>query len=337
MLNRLRANHKFTEDHIKIDSAKKLGLDKLYLPRDIPRGLDEFYSKFHPLDHPDTREPVKKLADHQREVWDDQFTYLYRAYPKSQKIFLSTTFLLEDIRHALTDAMGMQIIIIAQSVEHARTHLSDFKKLVLESEYKDYLITRPIPEIGLERNEITKATIAYMHNPKNPFRPTRIYAFGPNPGSLISFKQVKHVHASDITRSNQKSDKQKETLASILSRLGPAKGSLVLEAPFRGMEGPFFEQWEKFQEITQKGVDLSELSKVEQQGMPFYFKQYDYTYGLLSGAFTKEFIEGERIRWGPLFGMYYEAKPYESDRSWFTPDLIKTSDEATEFFAGLGF
>lgn len=317
------------------DLKKRLGFDNLSLPRDIPNDLDEFYKGFEPIINPDTRKEVTTLAEHQREVWDDQFKYIYRAYPKSQKIYLSTTFILEDIKHALTDAMGMEIIISGQSTFHAQLHLSDFKKYVMTSRYKDYLITKAIPEIGLERNEVSKATVAFMHNPDNPFFPTKIYAVGASAGALISFKKIKHIHASDITRSKETPEKQKETIASMLSRLANSKGSMVLEAPFRGMEGPLYEQYEKFNEITEKGIDLSKISREEQRALPFYCKPYDYTYGIKSGAFDESFIEGERIRHGALFDMYYGAKPYQSDQSWFYPEMFNTSDEANDFFEGL--
>jgi hypothetical protein len=204
--------------------------------------------------------------------------------------------------------MGMEIVIIGQSEMHSQIHLQDFKKLVLQSDYHDYLITKPIPEIGLERNEVTKATVAYM------------------------LKRVKHVHASDITRSKELPEKQKEVVASILSRLANSKGSFVFEAPHRGLNTPLYEQEEKYKEITEKGIRLDKMSKEQQQGMPFYVKSYDYTYGLKSGAFTEEFIKGEKARHGILFDMYYGAKPFASDISWFVPEDFTTSEQATEFF-----
>ena len=318
---------------IQGDLKRKIGFDALSLPRDIPKELDEFYKGFDPIVNTDTMEQVTELADHQREVWNDQYKYIYRAYPKSQKIFLSTTFIFEDIRHALTDCMGMEIIISAQSETHAQNHLNDFKKYVMTSRYKDYLITKPIPEIGLSRNEVTKSTMALLHNPDNPFFPTRVYAIGASAGALISYKKVKHVHASDITRSKETPEKQKETIASMVSRLAISKGSMVLEAPFRGMEGPLFDQWEKYNNAVEKGLNLAKLSREQQRAEPFYCKAYDYTYGLQSGAFDEAFIAGERIRQGNLFDMYYGAKPYQSDMSWFLPEMFKSSDEADSFFA----
>lgn len=317
----------------KGDLKKKLGFDSLSLPRDIPEGLNDFYHGFTPLEDPDTGEPVLDLeAKHQEEVWNDQYNYIYRAYPKSQKIWLTTTFLFEDIKHALTDAMGRQIIITGQSEFHAKEHLADLKKYVMNSRYSDYLVRKAIPEIGLDRSEATSSKVVVMHNPDNPFYPTKIYAMGSNAGALISFKKVKHIHASDITRSNETPEKQKETIASMLSRLANSKGSLVLEAPFRGMEGPLFEQWEKFQEITAKGIDLKKMTREEQRAMPFYCKAYDYQYGIDAGCFTQSFIDGERIRQGRLFDMYYGAKPVAGDMAWFYENMFKTSEQATKFY-----
>lgn len=317
----------------KGDLKKKLGFDSLSLPRDIPEGLNDFYHGFEPLEDPDTGEPVLDLeAKHQEEVWNDQYKYIYRAYPKSQKIWLTTTFLFEDIRHALTDALGMQILITGQSKFHAKEHLSDLRKYLMNSRYKDYLITKPIPEIGLSRGEVTNSNVMVTHNPDNPFYPTKTYAMGSSAGELISFKKVKHIHASDITRSKETPEKQKETIASMMSRLANTKGSLVLEAPFRGMEGPLFEQWEKFNEITEKGIDLANLTREEQRALPFYCKAYDFNYGIAGGCFTAGFIEGERIRHGRLFDMYYAAKPVAGDMAWFYESMFNTSEQATKFY-----
>jgi hypothetical protein len=328
-------NNDIIESKLKTGVKERLGLDRLHLP-EIPDkiGLDDFYSYFDPLRHPETGEPVTQLADHQHEIWNDQYDYLLRAYPKSQKIFMSTTFLLEDIKHCLTDAMGMEVLIIGQSIDHSQTHLQDFKKLILTSQFKDYLITQPIREIGLERNEITKATVAYLHNPKNPFWPTKVYALSPTSGSLISWKRVKHVHMSDTTRSKETSEKQKEALGAVLSRLANSVGSCVYESPYWFVGSPLYEQNEHYQAMIERGETLKGLTKKEQQGKPFYVKEYDYHYGLKCGAFTEEFIEGEKIRLGPLFDAYYSAKPLAAGMGWYTNDMFNTSQDATESFMG---
>ena len=308
------------------------GQFNLHLPDVNPnQTIDEFYSHFDPLLDADGNE-IKKLGDHQREVWNHQFVYAKRAYPKSQKIYFTTTFTLEDIIRSLTNCMGFEIVLTAQSDFHAQNHLSDFKKLILQSEFHDYLITQPVREIGLERNEITKASIAYLWNKKNPFYPTKVYAFGFSAAKLLSLKRVKHVHASDITISGNTPENQDKAFASLHSRLANTQGSFILEAPPRGMTGPLYSQYEGFEKITKDGIDLSELSWNEQQKYPFFVKPYDYTVGLENGCFTPEFIEGQRMELGPLFDMYYGAKFYESDQSWYTNDMFETSADATDFF-----
>lgn len=306
----------------------------LYLPEVKTKNAQEFYSEFDGFTHPESGEVVQKLADHQIECWNDQFKYIYRMYPKSQKILLTSLFLLEDIYHALTDARGMEILIIGQSLDHAKIHLQDLRKMVLGSNYRDYLITKPIPEIGLLKDEVTKVETAYMHNPKNFLRPTKIYALGPSPGSLLSYKRVKHVHASDITKSKETPETLKETVANFISRLANTAGSAVIEGPPRGLSGPIWEEYQKFEAMKRQGIDLSKLTRNEQRKYPFYVRKYTYEVGIKAGVITPEFIEGERNRWGPLFGMLYLADFYESDQSWYKPEMFKTSPDATDFFAG---
>ena len=311
---------------------KALGLDKLYLPEVDPNiSLDDFYSHFEPIidEHGNS---VKKLGDHQREIWNDQYLYSKRAYPKSQKIWVSTTCILEDIKHALTDAMGYEIIITAQSDDHAQLHLSDFKKLIMTSEYKDYLITQPIREIGLERNEITKADRAFLHNPKRPFWPTKVYTAGFTKGKLVSYKRVKHVHASDITEAESTDENQNKAYAALRSRLANTQGSFVMEAKPRGASGPLYKQYERFNKLKSQGIDLSKLSRNEQQKHPCYTKIYDYEIGIKNGCFTREFIEGEKLEHGVLFDMYYGGKFLDSDVSWYQSDMFNVSQDATDFF-----
>lgn len=330
-----KSNRRLVYDTVHKRERHQTGQDELSLP--IIKGnlsLPEFYSHFEPIYNEDSHTFIEKLAEHQEEVWNHQFDYLYRAYPKSQKIYLSTTFIFEDIYHALTDAMGMEIIITAQSDDKAKKHLQDFKKYVLTSEYHDYLITRPIPELGLGRDEVTKATMAVMHNPRRPFYPTYIYALPYDSGSLMSYKHVKHIHASDVTRSKKLAALQREAFIAMMSRVSISKGSIVIEAPHRGLDTSMNEQMEKYNSYIEAGNELLGKTKAEQQGLPFFVKTYDYNYGIKSGAFSETFIQGEREKHGVLFDMYYAAKPFASDISWFFPEHFQhTSSKATEFFA----
>jgi hypothetical protein len=308
----------------------------LYLPEVKTNEAQKFYADFDGFTHPETGQTVEKLAEHQVECWNDQFKYIYRMYVKAQKILLTSIFLLEDIFHGLTDAQGMEILLIGQSLNHATIHLQDLRKMILASKYRDYLITKPFPEIGLLKDEVTKVGTAYLHNPKNFLRPTKIYALGPTPGSLLSYKRVKHVHASDISKSKETPDTLKETVASLISRLANTAGSFVLEGPPRGLSGPVWEEYQKFEDMQKRGIDLSKISRNEQRKYPFFVRKYTYEAGIRAGVITPEFIEGERNRWGPLFGMLYMADFYESDQNWYKPEMFATSKEATDFFAGVG-
>jgi hypothetical protein len=336
VIRQLESNNEFGLSVLDQYHQTSASLNQLYLPTDIPNKGNDFYSQFAPFVHTETGKVSDELADHQLEIWNDRWKYIYREYVKAQKIGVSTLCLLEDIHHALTDCMGKEIMIIAQSLSHAIRHLQDFRKMVISSpEYHDYLIIKPIPGVLL-RDEVTKITEAYMHNPNNPFRPTHIYALGMEPGSLVSFKTIGHIHASDITKSKYTPEIQKESFGAFMSRLGISAGSCVMEAPPRGLSGPLFEQFEQFEEIKKAGIELEKLSRHEQMKYPFYVKKYTYQVGLDAGLLTPEFIEGEKLRLGPLFKMYYEADFYESDQSWYKPQDFKTSDEASDFFSGVG-
>jgi hypothetical protein len=312
-------------------------MDSLVLPTDIPNDGQKFYEGFDPFVNEDTGEMVEQLAAHQIEIWNDRWKYIYREYPKSQKIAVSTLCLLEDAHHALTDCMGREIYIVAQSKDHAKVHLQDFRKMILSSRYHDYLITKPMQSIGLLKDEVTKTDEAYMHNPLNPFRPTHIYAKGFESGQLISHKRVKHIHASDIEKSKLTALKKKEAFGAMMSRLANTGGSCVIESIFAGVGGPMYDQYEKYIEyLKAKETPLHKLSRRQQQAKPFYCRKLKYTVGVDAGIISPEFIEGERIRLGPLFPMFYEAEAIDSESTWYFEEDIIQSEDASLFFAGLG-
>jgi len=210
--NQIQSHHDKIRFKIHERLTRLAGIDSLNLSTDIPDDGQKFYEGFDPFVNEDTGEVVTQLARHQVEIWNDRFKYIYREYPKSQKIAVSTLCLLEDAHHALTDCLGREIYIVAQSKPHAKTHLQDFRKMILASRYHDYLITKPMPSLGLLKDEVTKTDTAYLHNPLNPFRPTIVYAKGFESGQLISHKRVKHIHASDIEKSKLTAEKRRNHL-----------------------------------------------------------------------------------------------------------------------------
>ena len=166
----------------------------------IPLDPQEFYKDFGYLLHPKTGEYVENLTDYQYKIWVNENKAKYRIVIKSQKVGISTSALLEDFQIALTKAKGFDILIIAQTQAHANEHLRTLKNLVLNSEkYRQFLITNP-SELLL-REEKTKVGVAYIKNPDNPLQPTRIIALGSSESQIWSWKNIKHIHFSDITAS----------------------------------------------------------------------------------------------------------------------------------------
>jgi len=124
------------------------------------------------------------------------------------------------------------------------------------------------------------------------------------------------------------------TIAKTEIKISIIQGEFCSRSTTTRNDRPLFRQYEQYEKLKERNIDLSKMTKEEQLQMPFYVKQFDYKYGIKCGAFTIKQMEGERADLGPLFDMYYGAKFYESDQSWYTQDMFKTSDNATEFFGG---
>lgn len=314
------------------------------LPTNIPNDLDSFYDKFEKFVHDETGETIQQLASYQRECWDDRFIYLIRLYIKSQKIGLSTLFLLEDIHHALTDCCGKQIMIVAQTTVQAKLHLTDLIRLIKSSVYRDYLIEKPVP--WLKKWEVTKATMVYMHNPKNPQKPTRIYALSLTPGSLLSFKEVGHLHISDPMISEKTIENLDKSLAAATSRTAITHGSTVIETPPRGPEGMIYNITERDKQNLKVGYEytpdndhpdiklskkkLSDISRKFQED--YHVKFYDFTYAIKAGLISWAYINQKKKELGPLFPMFFMATFFSGASVWYLEDMINYSAKATEFF-----
>ena len=134
--------------------------------------------------HPKTGETIPKLAPHQVQCWEDRKKSNYRLYLKSQKIGLSTYFLLESIHIALTRGRGKEILIISQSKDKAQEHIQDMKKLILASEYKDFLIEKGKKDKDLLSDEQSKVEVIYLRNPGGRDQ-TKIIALGITSGQAL--------------------------------------------------------------------------------------------------------------------------------------------------------
>ena len=307
----------------------------LYSINSIPEDLETFYKNVGFFINQKTNEPVKVLATHQIQCWNDRKLSKYRLYLKSQKIGVSMECLLEDFQIALTRGRGKEILIISQSKEKAKDHIQDLKKMILQSQYSDFLIDRPKTEEDLLKDERSKVDTIYLRNPENPNIPTKVIALGiTSAGSLISFKRVCHIHMSDVTLADMTEERFNEAFGGAFSRLANTDGTMVIECPPRGPMGPVFNIVDEDDSLKKDGITV-ELDEGEKILTPsgFLVRKFTYRVGIQCGMITPEFIEKERRRLGVLFGMYYEADFYSSDQTWFSKHSIEeTSDEATEMY-----
>lgn len=328
-MQKIEAANKRIDDILKIQAENKIARS---LPTDIPQDLQTFYKEMGYFSHPFTGKDVPTLAKHQQEAWGDSDKSKYRLYLKSQKIGLSMLFLLEDVHKALTVAKGQEILVVAQSKSKAQDHLQDIRKMLRASpKYKDYLIEDASKT--LLRDEKTKIEIIYLRNPEKPAVPTKIIALGiTSPSSLISFKKVRHIHMSDVTLADMSEERFNESFGALFSRLANTNGSMVIECPPRGTSGPVFDLVNANEELKDDEgitIDIKEGELVT-GGQGFLIRRYTFQVGLDSGLMNIEFIDSERRRLSVLFGMYYEATFYSSDRVWFDKAHVKqTSEEAT--------
>ena len=274
----------------------------------IPTDPQDFYKDFGFLLHPKTGEFVENLTDYQYQIWNDKYnsTSKYRLVLKSQKVGITTSVLLEDFQDSITRFRGKDILIIAQTQSHANEHLRTLKNLILNSEkYSQFLITN-ISELLL-KEEKSKVSVAYIKNPDNHLKPSRIIALGASEGSVWSWKNVNKIHMSDIAATNLVDDSG--LFAAAFSRLANTDGSLIFETPPRGARGRVYEIFEQIQ----KGESEFSLHIVKADQ------------AVEAGLISSEFLNAERQRLGYLYPQYYMAEFLEGTGNLF---LIPSIDRA---------
>ncbi len=315
-------------------------IDALYLPLDIPGSI---YSKekkpdnntiqkfYEELDHPFfdsfSKEPVYTLAKLQFDIWKLHLLNKLLMILKSQKIGISSLCILITLWHALTDCMGMELIINAQSDEQAKTHAQDLRRIIKgSSKYKDYLIDTAFTGLGLLKDEVTKVHTIYLHNPLKPTNPTKIIVVGMSPGALLSHKRVGFIWSSDSTISQLTSSKKEEVWGAMLSRRANTQGPVIVECPARDPSGPVYNEWDRFEKMLESKEKPNPLHD-------FHCYKFRYELGIRDGFFTADFIAAEKRRLGPLFGTFYEADFFASGHTWYKKDQLENlTDTATDTF-----
>lgn len=320
----LKTEKKVTNSVTK--SSAKLVPSSLHLPTNIPDDLQKLYEQLgSPFFHSLTKKQITQLSKLQIDIWKLHLEHRLLLILKSQKIGISSLCILITLYHALTDCMGMELIINAQSDEQAKEHAQDFRRILSGSEkYKDYLITTAFTSMGLLKDEITKVRTIYMHNPKNPTMPTKIIVVGMSPGALLSHKRVGFIWSSDSTISQLTAKRKDEVWAAMLSRLANSLGPAIVECPARAPDGPVYDTWERYQNQLENKIKINPKND-------FFCYKFKYQLGIRDGFFTEEFIESEKRRLGPLFGTFYGADFFASGATWYKEEHFKNkTDYATE-------
>lgn len=308
------------------ESKREKTLREIVLPLCTTNDIQEFYEELGcPFFDSLTKQPVTKLAKLQTDIWRLHKDYKLLIIVKSQKIGISSLCILITLLHALTDCQGMELIINAQTDEQAKSHAQDLRRVLGNSpKYKDYLITKAMPEIGLMKDEVTKVKTIYIHNKKNPFMPVKIIVVGMSPGALLSHKRVGFIWSSDFTISQLTADKKNEVWAAMLSRRANTQGPVIIECPARDPSGPVYDAFERFENAKQAGDTLD-------ANHDFHVAPFTYQLGIRDGFFDEAFIAAEKRRLGPLFGTFYNADFFASGHTWYTEEMFKNiTPDATE-------
>lgn len=284
------------------------GVDLSKVP--VPVRPDLFYADFGYLSHPLTRKPVPHLAPYQIEVWKALLECGRVLVIKSNKIGLSTSTLMSDFQLAVLPSShsrscrGYDQLLIAQTIQHAREHLYTLRKLILDSsKYRPWLITKSRDMVL--KDEATKVTVLYIRNPENENRPSRIIGLGlNNAGSVLSWKNVKHIHISDPTAAE---GDYTHAINAGMTRLANTNGSMIIETVPAGPQGRIYELYQQFKVHNKSAFKVFEIPASE---------------AVKAGVIVQEFLDAERQRLGGLYSQYYEAKFVSVGGSIFLPSLV---------------
>lgn len=261
----------------------------LYDGNIVPTDPHQFYELLGYLYHPLTKKPVTRLADYQYKGWkivleSDLLTV------KSNKVGYSTApGLMALIQNCLLkDSAGYEKIICCQTSQLAKEHLYTIRKLLLESENLRWaLITGP--REYLLKDEVTRITELFIENPYNRTDPARVIGVGASPGSVVSWKRVNYVLASDITKSK---DDYTPVLDGLSTRLANTRGRMHIETIPNGPKGRVYDIYQgiKSGEITD--MKLMEITADD---------------AVKAGVITQEFLEKQKVRLGVMYDQYFNA------------------------------
>ena len=293
-----------TEARIKRLEQKLTSQQTVNWNEQVPVEPERFYPLFGYFTHPATSQQVKELTDYQINTWKLFLEKRRLLEVKSNKIGESSKWLMVDFQLAILPSnnplscRGYDQLVIAQTKDHAKQHLRDLRKMLIDSPaYAKYLINKP-DEIAEDpskilKDEQSKTGVIYIHNPEKPSQPARIIALGiENAGVILSWKRVKHFHMSDVTAAD---GDYTPGIDAAMTRLANTNGTAIIETVPGPPKGAVYEMWQKYRAAPWK------------EGS-FYVVEVTANQAVNAGVISQAFLDSEKERLGDRYPSYYEAQ-----------------------------
>jgi hypothetical protein len=289
-----------TDHYSRQDSDSIQDHSLLELVKSIPRDPQDFYQDFGVLYHPRTGKPVPKLAPYQIELWKRGFSYKYRIVIKSNKIGLTTSSLLELFYHMITDCAGHEALVFAQKFEISKDHIRTLRRMIIQSDkYRPFLISHQ--EEGLLKDDVTKVSEIVLRNPYDRFKPSRVIGLGVAASSAVSWKQVKYILFSDITKSKQD---YRETLDGALTRLSNSEGYFLIET----IPGKIGDRVYELVQETKYGKSDSDTDIEIPPELSFSYMEIPAREAIAAGVIRQQWLDAQKDKLGKFFDKYYNCQ-----------------------------
>jgi hypothetical protein len=281
----------------------------------VYREPHSFYRSFGLLIHPFTKKPVERLTGYQYDWWNSILDNKYNIAVKSNKIGLSSSTLIGVFQNCLLrESAGNEKLLIAQTHQMAKEHLYTLRQMILNSPtFRTSLIMRPGKY--LLKDEVSKVTQLFIHNPYNPPKPTRIIALGASAASSVSWKNVDLIYISDITKAQFD---YTEVIDGAFTRLAMSRGRFIIETIPRGPKGKVYEIWQNA--VSGKN--------------DFKWFKFPIELAIDAGLVSQKFIDSERARLGAFFPEYYGAEFISVGGNVFHPGHIQRAMELAKALPG---
>ena len=276
----------------------------------VPKDPHQFYLWLGKIIHPLTKQEVDSYTSYQLRGWQLQLESDLLVV-KSNKVGYSSSSLDALIQNCLLrKTAGYEKLIVCQTSQLAKEHLYTIRKRLIDSENGSKFLIHSIKERPyLIKGEETKIMELFIENPYNESDPSRIFGLGASAGSVVSWKRVNYVLASDITKS--KTD-YRAVLDGLSTRLANTRGRMHIETIPNGPTGRIYEMYEQI--LNGDITDMKLLTITADDAVK-------------EGVITQEYLESEKKRLGIMYDQYFNADFIVGHGNVFRPDDIKACYE----------